>query len=129
LKISGGSLELFVELLEFLLGSFATPSRLLRELFCLGLFCFVLLSQLFLTQCHTVISPSLCLVLDISFLFINLYRCTCLAKLRINENLTLVDFTTSYNYSIDPGINKIYKAKFSFPGVMGLLDKYDIIVK
>jgi uncharacterized protein YjbI with pentapeptide repeats len=36
------------------------------------------------------------------------------------------DFRTSYNYSIDPEINRIKKAKFSLPGVVGLLNKYDI---
>jgi uncharacterized protein YjbI with pentapeptide repeats len=36
------------------------------------------------------------------------------------------DFRTSFNYSIDPEINKIKKAKFSFSGILGLLDKYDI---
>jgi len=36
-EISGSSLELFLEFLEFLLGVFAARSRLLRELFCLRL--------------------------------------------------------------------------------------------
>ncbi len=36
------------------------------------------------------------------------------------------DFRTSYNYSIDPEINRIKKAKFSIPGISGLLDKYDL---
>jgi fluoroquinolone resistance protein len=36
------------------------------------------------------------------------------------------DFRTSYNYSIDPENNRIKKAKFSFEGIPGLLDKYDI---
>ena len=39
------------------------------------------------------------------------------------------DFTTSYNFSIDPEKNKLKKAKFSQAGLKGLLDKYDIIVK
>ncbi len=34
----------------------------------------------------------------------------------------------SFNYSINPEMNKIKKAKFSMPGVIGLLDKYDIEV-
>lgn len=36
------------------------------------------------------------------------------------------DFRTSYNYSIDPEVNRIKKAKFSLYGVTGLLEKYDI---
>ncbi len=39
-----------------------------------------------------------------------------------------VDFRTSFNYSIDPQLNRIKKAKFSLPGIAGLLDKYDIVI-
>ena len=38
------------------------------------------------------------------------------------------DFRTSYNYTIDPEINRIKKAKFSISGISGLLEKYDIII-
>lgn len=40
--------------------------------------------------------------------------------------LEKVDFRTSCNYSIDPELNKIKKAKFSLQEVAGLLHKYDI---
>jgi len=40
--------------------------------------------------------------------------------------LEKVDLRTAFNYCIDPEINRIKKAKFSLPGVLGLLDKYDI---
>jgi uncharacterized protein YjbI with pentapeptide repeats len=43
-----------------------------------------------------------------------------------NTRLEKADFRTSYNYSIDPENNYIKKAKFSLPGICGLLDKYDI---
>ena len=43
--------------------------------------------------------------------------------------LEKVDFRTSFNYSIDPEINKIKKAKFSIDGIAGLLDKYDIEIQ
>lgn len=43
-----------------------------------------------------------------------------------NTNLEKCDFKTAINYRIDPEINKIQKAKFSMPGVVGLLRKYDI---
>jgi len=61
-----GSLELFLELLELLLGFLATCSRLLRELFCLGLLHLVQLHQLFLTCWHTVTSLLLWLI-QVSF--------------------------------------------------------------
>ena len=46
-----------------------------------------------------------------------------------NSNLEKVDFTTAFNFSIDPEINRIKKAKFSLAGVLGLLNKYDIIIE
>jgi fluoroquinolone resistance protein len=46
-----------------------------------------------------------------------------------NTNLEKTDLRTAYNYSIDPGKNKIKKARFSINGVAGLLDKYDIVIE
>lgn len=46
-----------------------------------------------------------------------------------HTTLEKTDFRTSYNYSIDPEINRIKKAKFSILGVSGLLDKYDIDIE
>lgn len=46
-----------------------------------------------------------------------------------NTNLEKADFRTSWNYSIDPGMNKIKKAKFSRQGIAGLLDQYDIEIE
>ena len=43
--------------------------------------------------------------------------------------LEKTDFRTSFNYSIDPEINRIKKAKFSISGISGLLDKYDIDIE
>ncbi len=40
--------------------------------------------------------------------------------------LEKADLRTSYNYTIDPALNKVRKARFSLPGVLRLLDKYDI---
>jgi uncharacterized protein YjbI with pentapeptide repeats len=42
------------------------------------------------------------------------------------SNLEKADLSTSFNYSIDPELNRIKKAKFSIAGITGLLDKYDI---
>ena len=39
------------------------------------------------------------------------------------------DFSTSYNYTIDPEKTKIKKAIFSIDGLKGLLSKHDIIVQ
>ena len=46
-----------------------------------------------------------------------------------NTNIEKADFRTSCNYSLDPEINRIKKAKFSISGVSGLLDKYDIEIE
>jgi len=43
-------------------------------------------------------------------------------------NLEKCDLRNSRNYSIDPENNRIRKAKFAYPGVAGLLDKYDILL-
>lgn len=43
-----------------------------------------------------------------------------------NTILEKADFRTSFNYCIDPEINKIKKAKFSLSGLPGLLEKYNI---
>jgi len=53
-----------------------------------------------------------------------------LAKAKFeNTILEKADLRTSWNYSIDPEINKIKKAKFSKEGIAGLLDKYDIEIE
>lgn len=41
-------------------------------------------------------------------------------------NLEKADLRTAVNYSIDPEINRLKKARFSMSGISGLLDKYDI---
>ena len=43
-----------------------------------------------------------------------------------NTILEKADFRTAYNYAMDPGVNNLRKAKFSFPAVVGLLNKYEI---
>ncbi len=40
--------------------------------------------------------------------------------------LEKADFRSSINYQIHPIENRIRKAKFSYPGVLGLLDSFDI---
>lgn len=46
-----------------------------------------------------------------------------------HTNIEKVDFRTSHNYSINPEINRIKKAKFSLNEVSGLLHKYDIEIE
>lgn len=45
-----------------------------------------------------------------------------------NTILEKADLRTSYNYSINPELNRIKKAKFSVAGIAGLLNKYDIVI-
>jgi uncharacterized protein YjbI with pentapeptide repeats len=45
-----------------------------------------------------------------------------------NSDLRKADFSGATQYSIDPGTNKIKKAKFSLPEVVGLLHGLDIII-
>lgn len=43
-----------------------------------------------------------------------------------DSNLEKANFSTAYNYSIDPERNKVKKATFSKDGISGLLLKYDL---
>lgn len=54
----------------------------------------------------------------------------CDLKGAIFENTILekADLRTAYNYSFDPEMNRIKKARFSLAGIPGLLQKYDIEV-
>lgn len=44
-------------------------------------------------------------------------------------NLEKANFNSAKDYNIDPESNNIKKAKFSVPGVFGLLEKYNIVIK
>jgi len=46
-----------------------------------------------------------------------------------NTLLERADFRLALHFSIDPEKNKIKKAKFSLPGVLGLLDVYDLDIE
>ncbi len=46
-----------------------------------------------------------------------------------NTIIEKADFRTSFNYSIDPELNRMKKAKFSLANIAGLLDKYDIEIE
>ncbi len=55
-------------------------------------------------------------------------NCDLLRATFYNTIIEKTDFRTSYNYAIDPEINRVKKAKFSIDGICGLLGKYDIII-
>jgi hypothetical protein len=44
-------------------------------------------------------------------------------------NLEKADFTTAFNYQIDPEQNRMKKARFSPEGIAGLLVKYKIVIE
>lgn len=46
-----------------------------------------------------------------------------------STNLENADFSTATNYSINPDTNRIKKARFSLPHVVGLLSRHDIIIQ
>lgn len=45
-----------------------------------------------------------------------------------NTILNEVDFTSAYNFAIDPEKNKLKKAKFAVAGLQGLLEKYNLVI-
>jgi len=55
--------------------------------------------------------------------------CDLLRTVFTQNDLTGADFRTALNYTIDPESNRLRNSKFSYPGVLGLLDRYDIIIK
>lgn len=55
-------------------------------------------------------------------------NCDLHAAIFQNSNLQTCDFRTSFHYSIDPENNRVAKATFSLPEVLGLLEKYKIKV-
>lgn len=56
-------------------------------------------------------------------------NCDLTAALFQKTILKNTDLSTSYNFSIDPEVNQLKKAKFSLEEVPGLLDKYDIVIE
>ncbi len=75
-----------------------------------------------------------CSLKEISFIGTNLTQaifenCNLDQAIFNDTQLAGVDFTTAYNYKIDPEFNPMKKAKFSTQGIAGLLDKYDIKIQ
>jgi fluoroquinolone resistance protein len=46
-----------------------------------------------------------------------------------HADLSRADFTRARNYTIDPSVNKVNKAKFSVPEVLSLLRGFDIVLE
>jgi len=59
----------------------------------------------------------------------SLFDCYDLSQATFDHTIVeKADFCTSRNYSINPEINRIKKAKFSLAGIPGLPDQYDRII-
>ena len=56
-------------------------------------------------------------------------NCDLLNASFVETVLDKADLRSAINYSFDPELNKIKKAKFSHAGVVGLLTKYDIVIE
>ena len=56
-------------------------------------------------------------------------NCDLLRTTFMHTNLEKADFRSAFNYSMNPEINRIRKARFSIPGVTGLLTSYDIDIE
>ena len=56
-------------------------------------------------------------------------NCDLLHASFMHSILEKADFRTARNYALDPELNKIKKATFSFPAIAGLLAKYDINIE
>ena len=75
-----------------------------------------------------------CKLKEVNFIETNLIEatfegCDLLWAIFSETNITKADFITSYNYSLDPELNIMKKAKFWLEWVWGLLLKYDIFIK
>lgn len=83
------------------------------------------LSRTVFTNCSIVASDFMASDLtDAIFDHCNLHK-----TVFIDTIANKADFTTSFNFTIDPEKNKLKKAMFSKDGLIGLLAKHEIIVK
>ena len=56
-------------------------------------------------------------------------RCDLLDASFDHSNLERANLSTALNYSIDPENNRVQGARFSLPAVVGLLDRYKIVIE
>jgi uncharacterized protein YjbI with pentapeptide repeats len=55
-------------------------------------------------------------------------NCDLSSAIFYNTILEKADFTTAYNFTINPANNRIKKAKFATAGLACLLSSYDIVI-
>jgi fluoroquinolone resistance protein len=56
-------------------------------------------------------------------------NCDLLNAIFASTNISGVDFSTNYNFNIDPTQNLVKKAKFAADNLAGLLGRFDLIIK
>ena len=56
-------------------------------------------------------------------------RCDLARAAFVHTNLEKTDFSTAYNFTLDPDGNRLRKARFSVYGLPGLLEKYGLDVE
>jgi len=56
-------------------------------------------------------------------------KCELAGAIFDETNLEKADFRSSFNYTIDPEMNRLKKTKFSRVGIHGLLHKHDILIE
>ena len=56
-------------------------------------------------------------------------NCDLLQTTFFHTNLEQANFTSAFNYSINPETNRLRKARFSLLGLIGLLDTYGIEIE
>ena len=64
---------------------------------------------------------------DLSLAVLN--ECDLADAIFVQTILEKTDFRTARNYAFDPEVNKVKKARFSMPEVVGLLSKYNIDIE
>ena len=60
---------------------------------------------------------------------VNFEQCDLMGAHFIRTILEKTDFRTAINYTLDPEMNKMKNARFSYLGISGLLAKYDIDIE
>lgn len=60
---------------------------------------------------------------------VNFNYCDLEKSIFVNCNMKKTNFIWSYNFSIDPSINKLNKTQFSRENCVGLLSNLDIVIK
>lgn len=66
---------------------------------------------------------------DANLTGVNLHHCNLISAIFNDTNLEKADLRTAYNFTIDPELNRLKKAKFSLQNVNGLLEKYEVKIE